>query len=515
MTSILTKLLIFSLPMLTAVEYATPLNAQGSDSTATGIGYELHGVTVYDSSEILGFAAHVVADRTGSVTAGGIAQTVEAMYREDGYFLAEATVASDGRTIVVNEGEIGSVSIEGVDEQTFRLIRAYFSPVVGRKAVNMREFERAIMLVEDIEAVSATAEVEYLPGETVANVRVLATPEDRNSGWITLDHPSREFGDAAVLTFNQEFLSALTTGDLLRFYISATESFDGSDGTLYGAVNYRMPLGGKGTFGEIYLGNVAAYRDASGTLLETDIEGNTAILALGHPVLRDVERYGYALLELRQSGSSDDVGGTTFESDVNVVGASWIYGRALSGGGALEYAANLSAGTRTTDANGFDDGDEDFWHFRGGVGYQKPVNWFGENSTIRAELWGQYSNDRLPSIEEFYLGGIDAERGFVFAEAQGDSGVSASVELGRDFFPNHQMLRRIRPFGFFDAGYITNNNPSASELDNETLASVGLGVDAEFGNGFYALSYVAVPTTSGPSTSSGDPAFYLSITKTW
>lgn len=197
------------------------------------------------------------------------------------------------------------------------------------------------------------------------------------------------------------------------------------------------------------------------------------------------------------------------------MGASWIYGRALQNGGAFEYAANLSFGTRTSDANGFDDGDEDFWHLRAGAGYQQPVSWFGENSSFRAEFWGQYTPGRLPGIEEFYLGGIDDERGFAFAEVQGDSGISAAFQAGRDFFPSSQNLRRVRPFGFVDVGYIENNDPSASETDDEFLTSVGVGVDLEFERGFYVQSYVAVPTTSGPDTDSGDPAFYLALSKSW
>ena len=86
---------------------------------------------------------------------------------------------------------------------------------------------------------------------------------------------------------------------------------------------------------------------------------------------------------------------------------------------------------------------------------------------------------------------------------------------GRDFFPSSQNLKRVRPFAFADVGYIENNDPSASETDDEFLSSVGVGVDLEFERGFYVQSYVAVPTTSGPDTVSGDPAFYLALSKSW
>ena len=116
--------------------------------------YNLTGVTVYDPAEILGFAAQLTAQRQGSVTPRALADTIEVIYREDGYFLAEVFVGSDGQTLVVDEGEIGSLSIEGVDAATFRRIRSYMAPVVGRRAVTQREFERAMMLVEDMQSIS-------------------------------------------------------------------------------------------------------------------------------------------------------------------------------------------------------------------------------------------------------------------------------------------------------------------------------------------------------------------------
>lgn len=479
--------------------------------------FELQGAGAYNAEEILSFAAQLELARTGNVTAQGMARTIENIYREDGYFLAEAHVGRDGRTIVVDEGEIGSLSIEGVDRRTFDIINGYFRPILGKQGVTLAEFERAVMLTEDIQSIVASAEIYYPDGRETAHVRVVAQQQDTSSGYLTLDNPSRDFGDAATLTFGQDYVSLLTPGDLFRFELSGSAAFDGSEDAVYGSVIYRAPVGMSGAYGELYLGNVVGSRDAAGVLRRTDLDGDTAIIALGYPVLRIIDTYGYVLIEARRSSTDTDVDGVTtdFESTVNVIAASWIYGRALENGGAFEYAANLALGSRETDADGFDDGDQNFWHLRAGVGYQRPVTWFGENSSFHAEIWGQYTPDRLPAIEEFYLGGIDDERGYRFAEVQGDSGISAFFQAGRDFFPQSKSIRRFRPFGFVDVGYVINNDPSASEIDDEFLSSVGIGLDVEFENSLFAQAYIAVPTVSGPETDSGDPAFYLAISKSW
>ena len=89
------------------------------------------------------------------------------------------------------------------------------------------------------------------------------------------------------------------------------------------------------------------------------------------------------------------------------------------------------------------------------------------------------------------------------------------MQTGRDFFPQSKVVRRFRPFGFVDVGYVDNNEPSVGEIDGEFLSSVGVGLDLEFENRFFAQAYVAVPMTSGPETDSGDPAFYLALSKSW
>jgi len=492
--------------------HANELNQSGNETS-----FHVQGVGAYNASEILGYAAQVEVQRTGKVTARGLAAVLETLYHEDGYFLATAIVSSDGRTILVDEGEIGTIAVEGVDARTFKLIEGYFAPVIGKPGVTLAEFERAIMLVEDIQSISASAEITYPEGVRTAHLRVVAEQLDRSSGYVTLDNPSRDFGDAVTLTFSQEFISLLTPGDLFRLELSGTKSLEDGDSDLFGSANYRLPVGGAGTYAETYFGNAVGDRDAKGSLRQTDLEGRNAIVALGHPFVRDVDTYGYGLVELRRTSSDTDVDGSPidYDSDVNVAGASWIYGKALQNGGAYEYAVNLSIGERTSDPDGFDDGDKSFWHLRAGGGYQRPVSWFGANSAVSLEFWGQYSPDRLPGIEEFYLGGIDAERGFVFAESNGDSGFSMTIEAGRDFFPGTAGIRRLRPFGFVDFGYIDNNDPAPEEQADDVLSSVGIGLDAELPNGVFIQSYVAVPLTPGPETDQGDPAIYLALSKSW
>ena len=146
----------------TALVLGAALSAPLSAQTLAGGEkvYTLHGVTQFDPAELLAFAAQIEAQQTGSVTAAGLAAVVEQMYREDGYFLATASVRSDGHTIDVDEGTINEVVVEGVDEGEFNLISGYFAKLTGKRAVNQKDLERAVMLSDDIETVTVTTQVD-------------------------------------------------------------------------------------------------------------------------------------------------------------------------------------------------------------------------------------------------------------------------------------------------------------------------------------------------------------------
>lgn len=474
----------------------------------------LDGVTVYDAQELLEFATQVSISRYGAVNAAALPGIIEVIYREDGYFLAEVFPGPDGTSFYVDEGAIDSVVIEGSDSETAALIREYVQPLLAERPTTLSAFERAIMLSDDIGSVSVTAEIDYPDPKRAAELRLLASQEDTSSGFITLDHPARRLGEEVVLTFGQTFHSALTPGDLLGVELSGTSDFQGDD-TLFGTVRYRMPFGGSGVYAEAYFGNVGARRDVDGALEETDITGRTAILALGYPFLRSVDTYGYGIFELRHARTEVDVGTQDFDSDINAVSATWIHGKALQNGGAWEYGASLTYGERETNTFGFSDGDASFTHLRLGAGYTQPTTWFGDHSFVHAEFWGQVSNNALPSAEQFYVGGRFDERGYTFAEAQGDSGVSATLSAGRDVFPDSSALRSLRPFAFLDFSYVTSNDTDRPGLEDETFASVGVGVDMEFGQNVFVSTHVAIPLTDGPLTDAHDPALYIGLTRSW
>lgn len=483
--------------------------AQEQDTAAI----TLNGVTVYDGTALLLFAARVAAERHGTVTADQIAAIVQSIYAEDGYFLADVRATPDGRAIVVTEGVIASVSVEGTDPRTFDRLRGYFDPLIGQPAPDIHRFERAVLLADDLETIAVTAEIDA-SDPAGAHVRLVAIPEASSAGAITLDNPARAFGDALTLSFNQEYYAALQPGDLLRLSLSHTEGFDPEDRETMGSVTYRAPVGSGGGYVETYLANIAAQHDAFGTLQQTDRAGLTGIIAFGYPVLRSIDRYVYGLVELRGARTEVDVGARRFNSELYALSASWIDGQALADGGALEYALDLTYGQQVSVPAGLDAGDLTFWYLRAGLDFEIPLG-FMPDASLRFDATAQFTTARLPAAEEYVLGGQEDLRGFPFAEAQGDSGLSFALSAGRDFRPATGAIQRIRPFVFVDAGRIWNNQPSVSETTAISLASAGAGVEMQMDGNLYLRGHMGFPLTDGVTQRTSNPAIYLGLTRSW
>jgi hemolysin activation/secretion protein len=104
--------------------------------------------------------------------------------------------------------------------------------------------------------------------------------------------------------------------------------------------------------------------------------------------------------------------------------------------------------------------------------------WEGATVSLFALVAGQWSNDVLPPIEKFYLGGLRINRGFYAGEVTGDSAISTSVEL------RLEDSYRLNAWGlnaevaaqyylFYDWGQSFENQDDAL---NRRLASAGGGV---------------------------------------
>lgn len=192
------------------------------------------------------------------------------------------------------------------------------------------------------------------------------------------------------------------------------------------------------------------------------------------------------------------------ESDTSVWGYNVELAANTSSGNGNDLASYQTEDPRITTAR---------WKaLRGGINYSAS---FAGNWLWSARSQWQYSPDVLISGEQFGIGGATSVRGTESERPiSGDRGLSASLEVTTpEFVPG------LRLAGFFDAGWLSNNNPNGtSKPSSDRLAGLGLGL--RFNKGTFSLtadygrlvrgSNVPLAINSG-SPQKGDEKLYVNM----
>ena len=119
------------------------------------------------------------------------------------------------------------------------------------------------------------------------------------------------------------------------------------------------------------------------------------------------------------------------------------------------------------------DAEPEAWVLRATAGGDMAVT---ERLTATVRAQAQYADDMLLPYEQMSLGGLTVGRGYDPAALLGDKGVAAAFEVRYGPLQLHPKVL-ASPYGFFDAGYVANNDTRRSGLEKDrSLTSIGAGV---------------------------------------
>ncbi|EHR69802.1 hemolysin activation/secretion protein [Burkholderiales bacterium JOSHI_001] len=127
----------------------------------------------------------------------------------------------------------------------------------------------------------------------------------------------------------------------------------------------------------------------------------------------------------------------------------------------------------------------------------------GEGWRLAGRLAGQLASQPLVSAEQFVTGGADTVRGYLEAEAPGDHGVLASLELRT---PNlakavGDSVQDLTLLAFAEVSQVRLIDPLPGQAARSALASVGAGLRAKLAASWTAALDLALPirrTTTTP-----------------
>ncbi|MGL4239474.1 MAG: ShlB/FhaC/HecB family hemolysin secretion/activation protein [Beijerinckiaceae bacterium] len=476
------------------------------------------GVTAFDARELYDHAVSRVTSEGLPLDPRHVAEAMQHAYRARGLFLASVTHRIAPRrgdvTYIVNEGRITRIEVAGVDPWIGDALRAVAANAIRGGPARLADVERGVMMAGDLGGIQLRSEfAEEADGSGFA-LRLTASAV-RQRGVLSVDNPPRKFGKVLSGGLSQQFFSTFVPGDMLRFSLSGARVLRENDGSIYGGVYYRTPIGLDGAYAEVFAGTTRTRRDASGNLQDTQQVGSQFVGLIGYPILRDAHQFLYVLAEVDRLRARSERSGPSFTSESLAGRASLVYSNAQASGGSTKFIATLSAGHDGDDPlPGAPARRSGFLHLRAHVGHVQPLDALWAGLAVRLEATGQWAPVRVPAVETFHLGDRYRMRGYRFAEFEGRSGVSGTVELSQDIDVGGGFFRTLRPYVFLDGGAIRTTT-AAGARDEKVLYSLGTGVRADLAAQMSVNAWVGAPVSRGASGKRAGPVAYLSLSTYW
>ncbi|HVY81220.1 MAG TPA: ShlB/FhaC/HecB family hemolysin secretion/activation protein [Steroidobacteraceae bacterium] len=157
-------------------------------------------------------------------------------------------------------------------------------------------------------------------------------------------------------------------------------------------------------------------------------------------------------------------------------------------------------------------GRPNYFYFRGNIAVRKLLY---RDFSLLASLAGQYSLEPIIGNEQFAMGGADGVRGYLEAEALGDIGAKATLQLESPAWSLFDGKTQTTGFIFYDAGRVSTIEPLPDEGRNEDLRSWGVGFNFNAFDHFSASLAWADPLVDGSRTLAGDSRILFVVRSSW
>jgi len=401
-------------------------------------------------------------------------------YRQHGYPLARAYLPAQEIDqgiveIAVLEGRYGQVNLQNSSRVSDRVLSAPLAPLESGSAVEGKELERSLLLLQDTPGVEVKSTLR--PGTSVgtSDLIVETAPAPLISGSIDADNYGNRYMGQNRLGLTLNLNSPLGLGDLLS--LRGMRSDEGQD---YHRASYQLPVGPYGT----QLG--AAYSEMDYELSkdfdELDAHGKARISTafVLQPLIRSRAFNLYGQLQFEDKFLEDDIDLFSSRSDKRL--RNWsatLSGNgqdSFNGGAVSSFALTYTHGDLNIGSGDVEQLDAATTRTQGTFNKWNlailRLQRLTDRLSLYAQVQGQLSDGNLDSAEKFWLGGPYGVRAYPQGEATGDQGWLANVELRYALTPAWQLST------FIDHGHIRLNEDTWDDGENHRrLSGAGVGVN--------------------------------------
>lgn len=161
-----------------------------------------------------------------------------------------------------------------------------------------------------------------------------------------------------------------------------------------------------------------------------------------------------------------------------------------------EFNAGLTFHVRGTGSDTAEFGDNrynadgNFLYFRGDISHTQTIT---HGLQVFGKLQGQLADQPLLSGEQASGGGVGTARGYLEAEAVGDSSLFGSLELRSPAMPFFKLHGEWRAYAFTDAGWLKVIDPLPGQKNHFDFLSFGIGASVKLLDHFDGSIVAAFP----------------------
>jgi hemolysin activation/secretion protein len=483
----------------------------------------IDGMTVYDRRDLAPLIEPLLNREITLRDMLGLADAIEAKYRDDGYVLSRAVVppqriGDQVFHIQVVEGFIKAVVVEGASPAARELIESLVEPIVAHRPARLRDLERGLLLANDLPGVTAAGVIR--PGDEVGAAELVINVTERSwDALASVNNRNSRFSGRWSLYSEGSIYSALGLGEQMTLGFAASPDFSESR---FATFRYLQPL----TYDGLSVGLESSYSNGEPGFTLQRLNAHSESYRVGprvaYPIIRSRSEnltidggLAFATVEtdlLGQKFNREDYRVLDIHGIYSIGG--WLGGATAFGGTithGLDFAGATPAGNTMVSRQG---AVPDFTKFNAEVKRIQPlIDLLTGKVSAAVSGYGQYALNTLYAAEGFSLGGAKVGRGYDPAELIGDHGLGASSELRYDdTISDIPLLSSYQLYAFYDVGQVWNRN-SALLGPSHALSSAGGGIRLLSGEGYTAGFEIAQPLTRAPSTENGHKPtrFYVDL----
>jgi hemolysin activation/secretion protein len=449
--------------------------------------FEVDGNTVFDASILTSLLADLVGRSLTLPELQGAADRLTLYYRAQGYhavaLLPEQDLQEGLVRLLVIEARLGQVKVErAANSQAvpLELVQAMVSR--GQQPgqlLKLDHLNQANLIVADVPGLKSETALQQGAGPGQTDVISVVSSLPVWTGNAALDtNDARTTGRAKASV-------GLAASNAMGWGEQSTLALQKTQGKQFALLGYSHPVHPSGTRLAVSVGQLK-YHLLNGSQVTGD--ANTWSLQLTQPWLRSEQINVSSVLSYNHNDSNthDATGDSRSLVGTSTVGLNGNWLDAWAGGGFSIWALQWSQGAEDKTGQSAVERSFQKWTFNA---WRMQQLWAG--GQLSMSLNGQWSQDAMPGVESFSLGGATGVRAYPAFEGNGDRGWVGSLEYRHGLEAGSQFKV------FYDHGRIhrlaATSGPSRYELQG-----AGVGWDVNVSKALQLKSALAWRIGSNP-----------------